>query len=122
MLLKGLSPRLTEDRWVFCVVPRVPAQLNGQALMTFQEPEGLTLIIPKALADSAALEASGIYRQITLEVHSSLEAVGLTAAVSSALAGAGISCNMVAAYYHDHLFVPEADAQRALEVLRGIDR
>ena len=54
---------------------------------------------------------------ITLDVHSSLEAVGLTAAVSAALAEENISCNVVAAYYHDHLFVPVADAERAMETL-----
>ena len=57
---------------------------------------------------------------ITLTIHSSLEAVGLTAAVSSALTEANISCNVVAAYYHDHIFVPIADADRAMNVLLAL--
>lgn len=103
---------------MFCTVPRIPAGLADEPLMTFREAEGLTLIITKEAADSLGLRGSEIHRQITLGVQTSLEAVGLTAAVSSALAGAGISCNVVAAYYHDHLFVAEANAQRALELLR----
>jgi hypothetical protein len=59
-------------------------------------------------------------RQITLKVHSSLEAVGLTAAFSRALTEAGISANVVAAYYHDHIFVPATDAERAIEALRQL--
>ena len=59
-------------------------------------------------------------RQITLKVHSSLEAIGLTAAMSRALMEAGISANVVAAYYHDHIFVPAADAERAVEALRQL--
>ena len=119
-LLRDLSPRLYEDRWVFCTGPRVPPGLECPPLMTFREPEGLTVVISKEAADSLGLTGSGIYRQITLTVCSSLEAVGLTAAVSSVLADAGISCNVVAAYFHDHLFVPETDAQRALELLRAL--
>jgi hypothetical protein len=65
----------------------------------------------------AGLAYEGAYRQVTLTVHSSLAAVGLTAAVSRALADAGIACNMVAGYYHDHAFVPEADAGAALAAL-----
>ena len=61
-----------------------------------------------------------VAKWITLNVHSSLEAVGLTAAFSNALAEAGISCNVVAAYYHDHIFVAKADADKAMEVLRKL--
>jgi hypothetical protein len=57
---------------------------------------------------------------ITLNVHSALEAVGLTAAFATALGQAGISCNVIAGYYHDHLFVGQADAERAMHVLRDL--
>ena len=82
----------------------------------FQEKEGITVILPREQADGLSLPYSLACAWITLTVHSSLEAVGLTAAISQALAEANISCNVVAAYYHDHLFIPIADADRAMEV------
>ena len=118
LILRNLSPKLTEDRWVFCVAREMPGALTCTPLMTFRESEGLTLVVPKTVAQSLGLRSSELYRQIILTVHSSLEAVGVTAAVSSALAGAGISCNIVAAFYHDHVFVRDVDAERALEVLK----
>jgi uncharacterized protein len=57
---------------------------------------------------------------ITLTVHSALEAVGLTAAFSKALADVNISCNVVAGYYHDHIFVPQQDAEKAMAVLESL--
>jgi uncharacterized protein len=119
-LLKNLAPQLSEERWVFCVAHRVPEALTRAPLMTFREEEGLTLVLPEADAASLGLMASAVYRQITLGVYTDLDAVGLTAAVSSTLAEAGISCNVVAAFHHDHLFVPEKDAQRALELLNRL--
>jgi hypothetical protein len=50
-------------------------------------------------------------------VHSSLEAVGLTAAVAGALTAAGISANVVAAFHHDHVFVPADRAEAAMAQL-----
>jgi hypothetical protein len=57
---------------------------------------------------------------ISLDVHSSLEAVGLTAAFATALGNEGISANVIAAYYHDHIFVPTADAERAVAALKAL--
>ena len=82
------------------------------------EAEGLSLIVPLDAAPQGALPM----RCITLQVHSSLEGVGLTAAVSAALAQAGIPANMVAGYHHDHVYVPSADADRALKVLQQLQR
>jgi hypothetical protein len=59
-------------------------------------------------------------RRIVLEVFSSLEGVGLTAAVASALSTHAIPCNMVAAFHHDHVFVPSDKAELAMEVLKGL--
>jgi hypothetical protein len=94
------------------------AELN--ALCTFMEKEAVTVILPKATADANSMPYDVVCAWITLTVHSSLGAVGLTAAVSSALARANISCNVIAAYYHDHIFIPVADADRAMEVLLSI--
>ena len=119
-MLDRLAPELSEERWVFCVAARVPEGLRRPPLMVFREEEGLTLVLPEEDAAALGLMASAVYRQITLGVYSDLDAVGLTAAVSSALADAGISCNVIAAFHHDHLFVPEKDAERALKLLEKL--
>ena len=85
----------------------------------FREAEGVSLILPAALSPPG-VQASSEMRMITLTVQSSLNGIGLTAAVSTALAGAGIPCNMVAAFHHDHVFVPAEMADRALAVLRSL--
>ncbi len=84
---------------------------------SFKEAEGITLILSKTYADTIALEYSSLISWITLQVHSSLEAVGLTAAFSKLLAAHNISCNVVAGYHHDHLFVMKEDAKKAMELL-----
>lgn len=86
-------------------------------MATFLELEGLTLVLPKHQAQNAGLKYENSFRQITLTVYSSLEAVGLTAAVSARLASKGISANVIAAYYHDHVFVPYDKAVQALLAL-----
>ncbi len=40
--------------------------------------------------------------------------------MSTALAGAGISCDVLAGLHHDHLVVPEDRADDALEVLLAV--
>jgi predicted N-acetyltransferase YhbS len=82
-----------------------------------REAEGLTVVLPREEADRLGLAYDFVGAWITLEIHSALEAVGLTAAVSRALTEARISCNVLAGFHHDHLLVPVADAPRALEVL-----
>jgi uncharacterized protein len=84
------------------------------------EREGITLIVRKVDAERYVALFDTVLRQITLNVHSTLEAVGLTAAVATRLAQHGISANVVAAYYHDHIFVPASDAKRALQALRAL--
>jgi hypothetical protein len=87
------------------------------AAASIVEDEGTTLVIPQAEADALGLGYDYVAGWITLEVYSALSAVGLTAVVSSALADAGISCNILAGFHHDHLLVPEDDLDAALEVL-----
>lgn len=94
------------------------AELSAEA--TIREAEGVTLVLNKAGADDAGLEYDYVAAWITLTVHSSLAAVGLTAAVSRALADAGISCNVLAGYFHDHLLVPADRADDALSTLETL--
>ena len=114
-LLLDMKPKLNEGEYVFCVVesPQAASALNP--LCMFQESESITVIIHKQQADDAALPYTIVCSWITLTVHSSLQAVGLTAAVSKALTEANISCNVVAAYYHDHIFVAVQDAKKSDE-------
>ena len=91
--------------------------LAGHIEAAVREAEGLTVVLPRAEADALELPYDFVAAWITLEVHSALEAVGLTAAVSRALTQARISCNVLAGFHHDHLLVPVADSARALEVL-----
>ncbi|EHH2535415.1 ACT domain-containing protein [Vibrio parahaemolyticus] len=117
-LLRSMSPKLAESEFVFCTVSGVLTdyvELNPVA--TFIESEGLTLVLEKSAAEKAGLSFNGTYSQITLTVHSSLEAVGLTAAVASKLASKGISANVIAAYYHDHIFVQNGKAEAAVSAL-----
>jgi uncharacterized protein len=116
-LLAGMRPRLQPDVLVFCTIDArsMPATLNP--IMTFREAEGATLILPEQEAHSAKLPASFRCRMITLEIHSSLEAVGFLAAIAARLAASGISVNAVSAFHHDHLFVPVDRAEEAMGVL-----
>lgn len=117
-LLAGLSPALCGRDWGYATVASMPAGLAVFA--TVSEDEGLTLIARMADLQAAGLAAQGPMARITLTIHSALEAVGLTAAVSSALAQERISANMVAGFYHDHIFLPAADADRAMTVLKAL--
>lgn len=118
ILLARMAPDLCRRDWGYAVAPRCPEELTPFA--TVAEAEGLTLIAPMAVLQGAGLVPQGPMARITLTIHSALEAVGLTAAVSGALAGAGISANMIAGFHHDHIFLPAADADRAMTILRGL--
>ena len=119
-LLAGMAPDLRGRDWGYAVAGAVPPCVTPFA--TVAEDEGLTLIAPMAQLLAAGLAAQGPMGCITLRIHSSLAAVGLTAAVSSALAAAGISANMIAGFHHDHILLPAADADRALDILKGLSR
>ena len=119
-LLQELQPIRNEGEYVFCLVNSLSSAAELDPLCIFQEKEEVTVILPKTRADENLLLYSVICAWITLNVHSSLEAVGLTAAVAKALTEANISCNVVAAYYHDHIFVPVKDAERAMDVLKRL--
>lgn len=116
-LLKTMKPKLNIGDYVFCVVDDLSTVNQEDAVLFFKEEEGYTIIIKRELADSLKLTYSFIASWITLTVHSSLEAVGLTAAFSKALSEEGISCNVVAAFFHDHIFVDKKDSEKAIEIL-----
>lgn len=105
---------------MFCTVDDPGVIDRGETIAEFREEEGTTIVLEKSKADKLALEYSFVASWITLIIHSSLEAVGLTAAFSSALAKHGISCNIIAGYYHDHIFVGKKDALLALNVLKSL--
>ena len=120
-LIKNASPFLHEGEFVFCAILEGTVIDLQNAVAIFREKEAVTLVVPKAFAVDLKLQYEGIFSWVTLQVHSSLEAVGLTAVFSTALARAGISCNVMAAYYHDHIFVPQQDAERAMHVLQHLN-
>ncbi|MCC9135097.1 ACT domain-containing protein [Pontibacter silvestris] len=120
ILLNQMTPELNEGEYVFCQVSNSISFDTADAICQFREKEGLTAILPRQVADKLQLKYSFIASWITLTVHSSLEAVGLTAAFSNALAEAGISCNVIAAFYHDHIFVSTKDSQKAMQVLKAL--
>ena len=124
VLLSELSPELNPAHFVFSTLSEAAFSALGEVtpLAVIREEEGVTLILSEGEARSCSLPYSGTYRLITLRVHSSLEAVGLTAEVASALAEVGISANMLAAYFHDHVLVPVADAERALHTLEALSK
>ncbi|EZP31445.1 ACT domain-containing protein [Pseudomonas sp. RIT288] len=119
-LLRSMSPQLNAGEYVFCTLCDGQLPSGVEIVGSFREQEGLTVILERSQAEHAGFSFDYVAAWITLNVHSALEAVGLTAAFASALGKAGISCNVIAGYYHDHLFVGQADAERAMQVLRDL--
>jgi hypothetical protein len=122
--LSQLEPTLDETADAFASTADRSglAGLAACARGFFVEEQGMTFIIPSEIARAQGLPAEPRLRRIVLNVHSSLEGVGVTACVSAALANSGIACNVVAAFHHDHVFVPEGMVQHALEILRSLQR
>jgi len=119
-LIRSMKPVLNGGEYVFCSFGKDDGVDLKEAVCIFKESEGLSVILPKKVADENHYNYSFVSSWITLTVHSSLDAVGLTAAVSRALAENNISANMVAGYYHDHVFVARRDADRAMRVLSAL--
>jgi hypothetical protein len=119
-LLATLKPELQTGEFVFCTLAEEHNVDLTDAICTFREKEGLSVILPREIADKQNIKYFYIASWITLNVYSSLEATGLTAAISKALADENISCNAVAAFYHDHVFVAREDAEKALEILKTL--
>lgn len=107
---------------MFCTAPTMDPAVSHHAIGTFREPEGWTLILPQTIADAHSYAYTVLFAWITLDVHSSLEAIGLTASFSHTLAHAGLSCNVIAGYYHDHIFVPYTEREKALHALQALSQ
>lgn len=122
ILLKSMKPQHNAGDYVFCKTEKLEDLNLNEIEMFFKEKEAITLILKKEVADQLQLEYSVVMSWITLSVHSSLEAVGLTAAFSKALSQNGISCNVVAAYYHDHIFVGKNDTDKAMDILNQFSK
>ncbi|EKO3613804.1 ACT domain-containing protein [Vibrio metschnikovii] len=119
VLLKSMSPQIIEGNYVFCTVKGPLSEYwHLDPIATCREQEGLTLVLLEQQAKAAQLKFDSVFSLITLTVHSSLEAVGLTAAFATKLASYGISANVMAGYYHDHIFVQSTLAEKALQALQ----
>ena len=121
-LLKNMSPVLRDGEYVFLTFAkaRYGEQDELEPIAAFVESEGLTLVVPKTSAQNRKLDFDGVFKCITLQVHSSLDAVGLTAAFATTLTEHGISANVIAGFYHDHIFVATQDADQAMSALRKL--
>jgi hypothetical protein len=122
-LLATMRPHLHGVPYVFCTVNRETfAGLSVSPVGTFQEEEGVTLILTQQQALNQGLAFEMLWACVTLTVHSALSAVGFLAAITTRLAEAGISVNPVSAYYHDHLFVPWERRQEVVAILENLQK
>ena len=121
-LIASMAPSLSDTEYVFGLVATADYEQIArlQPRGTFHEKEGVTVILEKEKADECNITYSGVFKCITLNVHSSLDAVGLTAVVATTLTESNISANVIAAYYHDHVFIKSDDADRALVALNEL--
>ena len=117
-LLREANPVLDAEDYVFlCCDAEYGDHAEWQPIASLREDEGLTLVVRKAVADANEQSYEGTYKRITLQVHSSLDAVGLTASFATRLTEHNISANVIAGFYHDHIFVASGDAQLAMSAL-----
>jgi hypothetical protein len=121
-MISGMTPAPQTGDFVFITTDdsAVVARITPLAIASFKEAEGMSMIVTVEVAKEAGFEIGSPMRCITLNVYSSLDGVGLTAAVSAALGDASIPCNMVSAFHHDHVFVPSAMCDRAMEILTDL--
>ena len=123
-MISGMSPTVLPGVFVFISTADLTlvASLTSQAISTFVEDEGMSMLIPVDTAKKSGFSVDQPMRCITLNVYSSLAGVGLTSAVSTALGDQSIPCNIVAAFHHDHVFVPSEMCDRAMEILTSLQK
>ncbi len=118
----SMSPIVNPGTFVFATAVDPSDGALAEAVAMVREREGVTVVLEQRRADELGLAYDFVAKWITLQVHSSLDAVGLTGAFGGALAQSGISANVIAGYYHDHIFVPIADVDAAVACLQRLAR
>ena len=119
-LLKSMKPTHVPGEYVFCSLDESDKEPDETPLLVYREEEGLTVVISREAAESHNLKFESTWGLVTLSVHSDLTAIGFLARITQHLAQAGVSVNVVSAYYHDHLFVPYPDVEKVVELLTSL--
>ena len=119
-LIRNMKPDLQPGTYVFTTVNIMKGIPLTDIICVFREKEGITIVMEQDKADKLQLHYDFLAAWITLNVHSSLDATGLTAVFSNALAKQAISCNVISGYYHDHIFIEKKDENIAISVLHEL--